>query len=129
MMTTIMPPAQRTPQEEAGCVVVHYGGRTFTIAQQGNPFLVGRDSSCQLVVTTTMASRQHASIEWRRGKFILSDRSTNGTFVLPEGGRPIHLRREEFVLQGAGLLGFGEQPRAEGSGGVSYEYRASAAKQ
>ena len=121
-ITTVVPPVERS-QEDAGSVILHYAGRDFTVAQQANPFLIGRDASCQLVVTTNMASRQHASIESRRGKFVLADRSTNGTFVVPEGGRTIHLRREEFVLQGSGWMSFGEQPRADGQGSVRYEFR------
>jgi adenylate cyclase len=127
MITTVVPPVLRS-HEDSGCVVLHHGGRTFTIAQQGNPFLIGRDSSCQLVIATSMASRQHASIESRRGKFVLADRSTNGTFVVPEGGRPIHLRREEFVLQGSGWMSFGEQPRAETGAAVRYEFRPAVHK-
>jgi class 3 adenylate cyclase len=126
-ITTIVPLIQRA-HEDAGSVVLHHGGRSFTISPQGNPFLIGRDPSCQLVVATTMASRQHASIESRRGKFILADRSTNGTFVVPEGGQPIHLRREEFVLQGAGWMSFGDQPRARTEGSVRYEFRLAPRK-
>jgi class 3 adenylate cyclase len=123
-VTTVVPPLTRS-QEDAGSVVLHHGGRAYTVSQQANPFRIGRDASCQLVIATTMASRQHASIEARRGKFILADHSTNGTFVVPEGGMPIHLRREEFVLQGSGSMSFGEPPRAGGEGGVRYEFRAA----
>jgi class 3 adenylate cyclase len=121
-VTTVVPPVPRSHVDE-GCVILHHAGRAYTIAPQGNPFLIGRDASCQLCVTMTMASRQHAAVEWRRGKFVLTDRSTNGTFVVPEGGRPIHLRREEFVLQGNGLIGLGEQPRVESGAVVGYEFR------
>lgn len=126
-ITTVVPPVLRS-QEDAGCVILRHGGRVFTVAQQGNPFLIGRDASCQLVVPTTMVSRQHASIVSRRGKFVLTDRSTNGTFVIPEGGRAIHLRREEFVLQGSGWMSFGEQPRAGAEGAVRYEFHAAPRK-
>jgi class 3 adenylate cyclase len=126
-ITTVVPPLPRS-QEDAGCVVLHHGGRAYTVSQQANPFLIGRDASCQLVIATTMASRQHASIEARRGKFILTDRSTNGTFVVPQGGMPIHLRREEFVLQGSGRVSFGELPDADSEGAVRYEFRASACR-
>lgn len=126
-LTTVVPPVTRM-HEDAGSVVLHHGGRAFTIAQQSNPFLIGRDASCQLVITTTMASRQHAAIESRRGKFVLIDRSTNGTFVIPEGGLPIQLRREEFVLQGSGWLGFGEQPEAQREAAVRYEFRPAVPK-
>ncbi len=126
-VTTIVPPVQRS-HDDGGSILLTHAGRTYTIAQRGNPFLVGRDSSCQLVVETTMASRQHASVEWRRGKFVLADRSTNGTFVLPDGGSAIHLRREELVLQGSGSIGFGELPREAGSAVVRYECRLAQPK-
>ncbi len=118
--TTIMPPMQRS-QTESVSMQLHYGGRRFTVAQQGNSFVIGRDASCQLLVTGTKTSRQHAVVEWRRGKFVLADRSTNGSFVLPDGGQVIHLRREEFVLHGSGLIGFGEHPREGDVAAVRYE--------
>jgi class 3 adenylate cyclase len=121
-VTTVVPPVPRAHEDE-GCVVLNHASRAYTIAQQSHPFLMGRDASCQLVVASTMASRQHASIQWRRGKFVLGDRSTNGTFIVPDGGRPIHLRREEFVLQGAGSIGLGEMPRTESAAVVRYEFK------
>lgn len=127
MVTTVVPPVQRSHDDE-GCVVLEHGGRHYTIHQQTPSFLIGRDPHCQLVVASTMASRQHASIQWRRGKFVLADRSTNGTFIVPEGGRPIHLRREEFVLQGAGRIGLGEQPRPDGGGTLHYEFKPAAVR-
>jgi len=120
MVTTIVPPVQRPPSESAR-MQIDYRGRTFTIVQQSNLMLIGRDASCQIVVMGPKTSRQHAALEWRRGKFVLEDRSTNGSFVLPDGGQLIHLRREELVLQGAGLIGFGEQPREGGAAVVRYE--------
>ena len=120
MVTTIVPPIQRPPSESAR-MQIDYRGRTFTIVQQSNLMLIGRDASCQIVVLGAKTSRQHAALEWRRGKFVLEDRSTNGSFVLPDGGQLIHLRREELVLQGAGLIGFGEQPREGGAAVVRYE--------
>ena len=126
-VTTVVPPVLRSHDDE-GCVVLDYAGRGFTVHQQTPSFLIGRDAHCQLVVSGTMASRQHASVQWRRGKFVLADRSTNGTFVVPDGGHPLHLRREEFVLQGTGVIGLGEQPR-EGSGGVvRYEFKPGSSR-
>ena len=119
-VTTVVPPIQRV-QFDGGRVHLHYGGRIFTVAAQSNPFIIGRDASCQLAVKGTKTSRQHAALEWRRTKFVLADRSTNGSFVCPDGGRIIHLRREEFVLQGSGLIGFGEQPREGSPACVRYE--------
>jgi adenylate cyclase len=115
-ITTIMPHISHAVPERAH-MDIHYDGRTYSLAQQGNALQIGRDVTCQIVVAGAKTSRQHATLEWRRGKFVLTDRSTNGTFIQPDGGELIHLRREEFVLQGTGLIGFGEVPR-DGSPGV-----------
>ena len=69
---------------------------------------IGRDLGCDLVVTTALASRQHARCEWRRGKYILVDQSTNGTYVSMPNSQDIYLRREEVVLQGSGTISLGK---------------------
>jgi class 3 adenylate cyclase len=127
-VTTIVPPVTRSDTASSSALIT-YADRTFTIAQRSQPFLIGRDQACQMVVATTMASRQHASIEFRRGKFVLTDRSTNGTFIVPDGGSVIHLRREELVLQGSGAIGFGEMPKEMSSASARYEIRGDAPEQ
>lgn len=69
---------------------------------------LGRDMNCSIIVDGTLVSRQHATIEYRRGKFLLSDTSTNGTYILTEDGRSIYLRREEFPLWGEGKISLGK---------------------
>lgn len=69
---------------------------------------IGRDVSSGLVVEGSLISRQHAVIEYRRGKFLIKDQSTNGTYVLTEDGRSIYLRREEFPLWGEGRISLGK---------------------
>jgi hypothetical protein len=45
-----------------------------------------------MIINDSMTSREHARVECRRGKFMLTDMSTNGTYVVtPEG--PFYLRR------------------------------------
>ncbi len=68
---------------------------------------MGRDASCDLIVNTDLVSRTHAKISVKRGKFVLSDQSTNGTYVLTDYGQQNYLRREELVLQGAGVISLG----------------------
>ncbi|MEM7504962.1 MAG: FHA domain-containing protein, partial [Pseudomonadota bacterium] len=55
-----------------------------------------------------MASREHARVECRRGKFILTDQSTNGTYVQTEEG-PAYLRREELQIGGSGKIALGRE--------------------
>ena len=69
---------------------------------------IGRDENCGIVIAGSLVSRQHAIVEYRRGKFLLRDQSTNGTYVLTEDGRSIYLRREEFPLWGNGKISLGK---------------------
>ena len=68
---------------------------------------MGRHRDNDFVVDDGLASRVHARIEQRRGKFILIDQSTNGTYVLLEGKEPVCLRRDELPLHGSGMICLG----------------------
>ena len=70
-------------------------------------FLLGRNRECDLVVQTPTASRIHARIEPRRGKFVLLDTSTNGTYARTNDERELYLRREELVIQGDTTISLG----------------------
>jgi adenylate cyclase len=78
-------------------------------------FVIGRNPSCDLVVDDTYASRRHASIECRRGKFFVLDHSTNGTYVGRLDGETTVLRREALQLEGAGFLSLGSDPNRDAS--------------
>lgn len=68
---------------------------------------LGRDPSSDIVVRDPRASRSHARIEHRRGKFVLIDISSNGTHVTFQGEAEIALKREELILRGSGRIAFG----------------------
>ena len=80
---------------------------------------VGRDPDCNLVIASKNASRHHCTIERRQDKFVLADKSANGTYVTPEGSAEILLRREELMLMKHGWIALG-QPRAEAEEVVEY---------
>ena len=85
-----------------------YHSEAVSLDQDITSFTLGRGKKADMVVNDTMASREHAKIECRRGKFILTDQSTNGTYVLtPEG--PSYLRREDVVLTGRGKIALGRE--------------------
>lgn len=82
---------------------------------EAQPQLVlGRSKSADLTVQEPLASRLHARVEHRRGKFFLVDQSTNGTW-LRGGGEEVFLRREEALLAGRGVISLG-RPLAEQTG-------------
>jgi pSer/pThr/pTyr-binding forkhead associated (FHA) protein len=69
---------------------------------------IGRDPSCEVVIDHPKVSRFHATVERRRGRFVIRDHSTNGSMVAAPGiSHPTFIRREEHPLQGRGTLSFG----------------------
>lgn len=68
---------------------------------------LGRGVRNTLVVPDTGASRAHAMIAARSGRFYLADHSSNGTYVLPDGGTEIFIHRDEVLLQGTGAIRLG----------------------
>ncbi len=69
--------------------------------------LMGRAPDCTLVVDADLVSRVHARVEHRRGRFVLVDQSSNGTFIKFEDGQEVYLRREEMPLWGRGHISLG----------------------
>jgi hypothetical protein len=86
---------------------LYLGTRTVVLDMQRPSIRIGRDPAAQLRVSDTRASRQHAEIELRGDKFVLVDRSSNGTFVAIEGEKEFMLSREEVVLRGRGHFALG----------------------
>ena len=81
------------------------------VTPKNTPFIVGRDPrACSLSVPTTFASRDHFHIDHQRGKFIIKDHSTNGTYVKEDGTDVVYLRREEMPLRGGGFISMGQIP-------------------
>lgn len=85
-------------------------GSTFLEMDESRPSAtLGRQLHNDIVVKDKGVSRSHARIEYNRGKFILIDQSTNGTFVLLQGKKKVHLRRDETALLGNGIISLGKE--------------------
>jgi len=85
---------------------LQYHTEVMDLDQDMNVVILGRGQKADMVINDSMASREHARIECRRGKFILTDMSTNGTYVETQEG-PSYLRREDIVLTGRGKIALG----------------------
>jgi adenylate cyclase len=104
--------APRTRNEKASMSLrVSYRGRNIILPTERKSLVLGRDATADLVVAERMASRMHCEIEARQGRFFLTDRSANGTWVAIDGTAEVVLRREESMLHGHGFISLG-QPRA-----------------
>ncbi len=85
--------------------------------EQNHSLSLGRAPDNDLVIRSDQVSRQHGRIEFRRGKFILVDQSANGTHIKPRGEPPLHIRRDEFILQNQGTI----HPGSLEVEGISYQ--------
>ena len=95
--------------DQATNLFLTYQGKRLSIPVDTDSFLLGRGKDCDLIVKGDLISRYHSRIEHRRGKFIITDQSTNGTFIMTIGGQTIFLRREEFTLFGSGHISLGRK--------------------
>jgi len=88
-------------------LALRHGEREVILGEDTRPLSLGRDAQNDVVIADRMASRMHARIERRNGKFVIVDHSSNGTYVTFTGEPQIPLRREELVLRGRGEIAFG----------------------
>ena len=71
---------------------------------------IGRQEGCDIVMSSRLASRQHGSVEFSRESFVITDHSSNGTYIRSGDNPPVPLRREAAKLVGRGLIGIGAVP-------------------
>jgi adenylate cyclase len=85
-------------------------GQDLVVDDARSNITIGRAEENDVVVKGNLISRLHARIEFSRGKFLLVDQSTNGTFVTTKEGEEAFVRRDSMQLKGEGMIGFGRVP-------------------
>jgi adenylate cyclase len=91
----------------ASRLVLRFRDRTVVVNDQNKNVNMGRADDNDLVVKGNLISRLHARVEKRRGKFLLIDQSTNGTFLQNARGEETFVRRDSAELTGEGVIGLG----------------------
>jgi len=82
-----------------------YGGDTITLSPERPVISVGRGTQNDLIIKHDLISRQHFTAQFSRGRCTITDKSTNGTLIVPEGGGTTQVvRRDTVRLQGSGLI-------------------------
>lgn len=91
-------------------MVLKYTGKEQILTDQDmvTAFTIGRDGTCNISLNANYASRSHVSLSINRGKFVLTDHSSNGTYVRFKGQEDMFLRRETLPLIGDGYISLGE---------------------
>ncbi|HMM76777.1 MAG TPA: adenylate/guanylate cyclase domain-containing protein [Gammaproteobacteria bacterium] len=104
-VTRMSPDIVVKPARRAQLTLKH-GSSTLVVDDHRPQIVLGRSKAADLTVVESLASRLHARIEYRRGKFFLVDQSTNGTYVRNDTDDAF-LRREEALLTGSGAISLG----------------------
>jgi adenylate cyclase len=93
----------------AETLIFTYEENRYSIPNTITSYILGRGGDCELIIKGELISRHHSKIEYRRGKFVITDQSTNGTFVKTLEGPEVFLRREELALFGSGYISLGKE--------------------
>ncbi len=99
------PPKHR--KAPRSCLILKYGKVVVLVNEANARVEIGRQKSNDIQVVNDRVSRTHALIEYKNGKYYLSDQSSNGTYLLMEGRKGITVRKKEVLLTAKGVIGPG----------------------
>ncbi len=112
--TSMLPTIEwENKSRRASKLLLTFRDQSLEISDQRKSVNIGRADDNDLVIKGNLISRIHAKIEMRRGKFVLIDQSTNGTFLQNVLGEELFVRRDSTELGAEGTIGLG---RAEAPG-------------
>jgi class 3 adenylate cyclase len=90
-----------------GHLLLTMEGKVLEVSAEHPSITVGRSDQSDLPLQGDLVSRLHARVDYRNGRFLLTDQSTNGTYVKDPSGEERLVRHDSFVLTGAGGISFG----------------------
>jgi adenylate cyclase len=102
-------------------LLLNFKDSTIEVSDRRKSVNLGRADDNDLVVKGNLISRIHAKIEMRRGKFMIIDQSTNGTFVLNVQGQEVFVRRDSAELGEEGTIGLGRAEEPGSSLAIYYK--------
>ena len=102
-------------------VRLEFAEHTIDLNEADGSFTVGRDLDCTLTINGDRVSRHHANIQCVQGQVILTDTSTNGSFLHRHRQSPLFVRRESVVVEGSGAIGFGCLPEEDATTAMRFK--------
>jgi hypothetical protein len=92
---------------------------TITLEPDSPSLTLGRGDQSDIQIESQLASRTHARLSFQQTNFILTDQSSNGTFVQIDDDEEVYLHYEQIVLRGSGMISLGRRVRG-GRGKLIY---------
>lgn len=100
---------------------LRHRGQVVELRPDSEPFSMGREPANHLQVEADWVSRTHAMIEYKRGHFLLADRSTNGTYVRIGDDDELKVHRDELHLRKSGTISLGQAVALNTGDVIHYE--------
>jgi hypothetical protein len=120
---TVMGASMFKPTKDA-MLEVSSAGQVLRVEPRGDKLTIGRSITASLTLNDGRVSREHATLEWRGGHFVLGDTSSFGTWVyFGNQAEPVVLRRTECYLVGSGQIALGCEREAEAAPLVQFNVR------
>jgi class 3 adenylate cyclase len=120
--TSMLPTIEWENQgRKASRLELSFRDTTIEVNDKRKSVIMGRAEDNDLVIKGNLISRIHAKVEMRRGKFVLVDQSTNGTFVQNLQGEESFVRRDSTELHGEGTIGLGRAEEAGASLAIHFK--------
>lgn len=108
-------------KRSASKMVLSFRNQKVEVSEKRKGANMGRAEDNDLVVKGNLISRIHAKVEMRRGKFVLIDQSTNGTFLQDVRGKETFVRRDMTELSDEGTIGLGRAEEPGSSLAIHYK--------
>jgi class 3 adenylate cyclase len=96
-------------------------GKLIRLDGASGSFTMGRSAINALQIEADWVSRTHALIEFKRGHFVVSDRSTNGTYVKLGEDDELLLRRDELHMRKTGIISLGREAAINADDVIRFE--------
>jgi len=100
------------------------GPRIVRVDAETAKLTLGRSLDNDIFIEHDSTSRYHATIELVKGRYVINDSSTNGTYIKISGRAVEFVRREEFKLLDFGTIGLGWNPEEDEHMCVGYKIHA-----
>jgi len=117
------PPVERRRQIKQ--VYLRYRDTEATLTE-GLELLLGRGEQCGLRVDSEAVSRIHATVKCQGGKLVLTDRSTNGTFVRTISGKrssdglELFFHHDDWITTCNGVISLGKPMTSQNTNPIHF---------
>jgi adenylate cyclase len=109
-----IPTRKQEKTHPARNLYLRWRDNTLTLGPESPSVTIGRGDQSDIQIESELASRVHARLGFHETNFILTDQSTNGTFVQIERDDEVRLHHEQIVLRGSGVISLGRRIRGSG---------------